>query len=168
MTRQLVLRDDVTRYFLDTEFIENGTTIDLVSIGLVTSDGREYYAASEEADLTQADAWFREHVMPSLPPKGPLWKPRVQIRSEILSFVKRHEHPFEFWAYYADYDWVALCQLFGRMIDLPMGWPKYCMDIKQLAQLCGQPELPRQATGMHNALADARWNRAAFAFLQAL
>lgn len=39
------------KYFFDTEFIEDGRTIDLVSIGIVCEDGREYYAVSAEADL---------------------------------------------------------------------------------------------------------------------
>jgi hypothetical protein len=38
----------------------------------------------------------------------------------------------EFYAYYADYDWVVFCSLFGRMIDLPPGFPMYCRDLKQL------------------------------------
>jgi hypothetical protein len=29
------------RYWLDTEFIEDGKTIDLISIGIVAEDGRE-------------------------------------------------------------------------------------------------------------------------------
>lgn len=37
----------------------------------------------------------------------------------------------EFYAWYADYDWVVFCSLFGRMIDLPKGFPMYCRDIKQ-------------------------------------
>lgn len=37
----------------------------------------------------------------------------------------------EFYAYYADYDWVLFCSLFGRMIDLPKGFPMYCIDLKQ-------------------------------------
>ena len=36
----------VRRYFYDTEFIEDGTTIDLVSIGVVDETGREFYAVS--------------------------------------------------------------------------------------------------------------------------
>ena len=35
--------------------------------------------------------------------------------------------------YYADYDWVALCQLYGRMLDLPGRWPMFCRDLKQLS-----------------------------------
>lgn len=30
------------RYFYDTEFIEDGHTIELISIGVVAEDGREY------------------------------------------------------------------------------------------------------------------------------
>ena len=37
----------------------------------------------------------------------------------------------EFYAYYADYDWVVFCWLFGRMVDLPEGFPMYCIDLKQ-------------------------------------
>ncbi len=37
----------------------------------------------------------------------------------------------EFYAYYADYDWVLFCSLFGRMMDLPKGFPMYCRDLKQ-------------------------------------
>jgi len=31
----------------------------------------------------------------------------------------------------SDYDWVLFCSLFGRMIDLPKGFPMYCIDLKQ-------------------------------------
>lgn len=41
-------------------------------------------------------------------------------------------HPFEFYGYFADYDWVVFCWLFGRMIDLPKGFPMYCRDLKQM------------------------------------
>ena len=37
----------------------------------------------------------------------------------------------EFYAYYADYDWVVFCQLFGTMMDLPREFPMYCVDLKQ-------------------------------------
>lgn len=38
----------------------------------------------------------------------------------------------EFYAYCADYDWVVFCWLFGRMMDLPNGFPMYCRDLKQI------------------------------------
>ena len=37
----------------------------------------------------------------------------------------------KFYAYYADYDWVVFCWLFGKMNDLPSNFPQYCIDLKQ-------------------------------------
>jgi hypothetical protein len=52
------------RFFYDCEFIEDGTTIDLVSIGVVGEDGREFYAVSTEFDASRAGAWVRANVLP--------------------------------------------------------------------------------------------------------
>ena len=49
----------VSRYFYDCEFVEDGRTIDLVSIGMVCDDGREYYAISSEFDASRAGPWVR-------------------------------------------------------------------------------------------------------------
>ena len=48
------------KYFLDTEFIEDGKTIDLISIGIVAEDGREYYAINSECDFPKANDWIKE------------------------------------------------------------------------------------------------------------
>lgn len=151
------------RYWLDTEFIEDGKTIDLISIGIVAEDGREFYAQAE-CDLSKAGDWVCENVVPHL---QPTFQPRRDVRSEVIAFCdpEKHGKP-EFWGYYADYDWVALCQLFGTMMDLPKGWPMFCMDIKQLCVEKGDPQLPKQDTGEHHALADAKWNKLAWEFLQ--
>jgi hypothetical protein len=77
---------------------------------------------------------------------------RWQIAQALIAFMG--EKP-EIWAYYADYDWVALCQLFGTMMDLPKGWPMYCRDVKQLCDSLGNPTLPEQTSTWHHALADA-------------
>ena len=44
----------VYRYFYDCEFIEDGRTVDLVSIGVVDEFGREFYAVSTEFDDAKA------------------------------------------------------------------------------------------------------------------
>lgn len=163
------------KYFLDTEFYEDGITIDLISIGMVAEDGREFYAVSQEAQLHRVSPWVRANVLPHLPRYGdPAWMTRDQIISDISIFVgsacsyglagQEHNLP-EFWAYYADYDWVALCQLFGRMIDLPKYFPTFCRDLKQLSVDVGSPKHPPVPEGEHNALVDARWNRDLYAFL---
>lgn len=151
----------MTIWSLDTEFDEDGKIIELISIALVSSEGHEYYAVSREFDPLHCSEWVRVHVLSKLPPAGdPLWKPRAQIRDEILAIVAQGSGTPKFWAYYADYDWVVLCQLFGRMVDLPGDWPKYCRDLKQwLDDLrFRSDDLPPQPAGSeHNALDDARW-----------
>ena len=146
------------RFFFDTEFIEDGHTIDLVSIGIVSYDGREYYAESYDCNLGRASDWVRQNVFPHLI-GGDSRKPRQQIAKEIVSFVG--DDPV-FWAYFADYDWVALCQLYGRMIDLPKGWPMFCRDVQQLYEIRGWPDKPPQDFVEHHALGDARWVKKAF------
>jgi len=153
------------KIFFDTEFIENGKTIDLLSIGMVREDGKRYYIETPQSDAkAYADPWLREHVWPHL--AGPnAWNTREYIADDIIKFVGNKP---EFWAYYADYDWVVLCQLYGRMIDLPKGWPMFCLDIKQLAHMKGNPKLPKQSGAEHNALEDAVWAQTAYEFLMTI
>ena len=151
------------QYFIDTEFSENGphNPIDLISIGIVSEDGREFYRVSSEYDLRGINPWVAENVIPNLDDNKKV-KLSV-IGKEILDFIGP-EKP-KFWGYYADYDWVVFCQIFGSMINLPKGWPMYCNDIKQLCKELGDPKLPEQSSKEHNALNDARWNKLAYEFL---
>lgn len=175
------------RYFYDTEFIEDGRTIDLVSIGIVSEDGREYYAVNRNVHWERVAnpqfSWIRANVWPHLPTTGPGQLPiskyhpdvkdKVQIAEEILKFVrldpKADEAPeIELWADYCAYDHVALCQLWGRMVDLPSGMPFRTNDIMQLAQSLGVKEsaFPKQKPDtIHHALYDARHNREVFSCL---
>lgn len=153
------------RYWLDTEFRERPGSIDLISIGIVAEDGRELYAENALFDwrLVPADDWLQENVRPHLEAVGQL---PSHIREAVLEFVG-DEKP-EFWGYYCDYDWVVFCWLFGRMIDLPAHYPKFCRDLKQWAVDLGNPNLPKQDSAEHHALADARWNRSAWYFLHSI
>lgn len=190
--------------------------IDLISIAIVCEDGREYYAISNEFNPKDADQWVRDNVISKLPPRhvnfydspkmrreSLLWKDNARIRQEIYEFfgykpewtdygsdIFSKDTDIQVYAYYADYDWVLLCSLFGRMIDLPNGFPMYCRDLKQLfderveamppqrihkadvddsfpvrveqIKSCGA--YPKQLNE-HNALDDARWNKSLHEFI---
>jgi hypothetical protein len=88
-------------------------------------------------------------------------KPRTVIADEVMDFIRAAGPDVELWANYGAYDHVCLAQLWGRMIDLPEGVPMFTCDIQQeRARLgLGWDELPKQMSGEHNALADARHNR---------
>lgn len=278
------IKNNIMKHFYDCEFLE-GTqdkrflgikygktppTIDLISIGFVAEDGREYYAISNEFNLYEAwnryqttkvedredycgqvvafiedkkIYWIRENVL------RPIWKQEIlkmhaftnlkesmnweyaefnyknfcelirlkgksrkRIALEIVNFVHGYcdlgnwfgsteayyeelskqepkDKP-EFYGYYSTYDHVVLCQLFGKMIDLPKGFPMLTYDLKQMLDekapdgkytgafeeffedqveilIKNHPNYPKQ-TNEHNALSDARWNKKLYDFIQKL
>jgi hypothetical protein len=209
------------KFYIDTEFVEGPQTkkflgipygqtkptIDLISIGIVREDGKEYYAVSKDFNLKEAfyrwdryiegsprsigdspyvkEYWIRDNVLKPLADKlvtkyadevphleeyfvnfyAPDLDPEVfydrlkglinyygksnrQIAYEVLCFIsdtpveqvqgtaeealKSTDDKPEFYGYYADYDWVVFCWLFGYMKDLPKGFPMYCRDLKQM------------------------------------
>lgn len=173
------------KYFYDTEFLEDGYTVDLISIGMVNYDtGDTFYAVSSEFDTNRIaeNKWLMDNVMSSIDhetkiqymtahglPKMDLivtdknLMTRREMRDGILDFVSG-TWP-EFWAWYSAYDHVALCQLFGRMIDLPGKFPMFTEDIKSLHKRAGSPPMPQQPQGLHNALADAQFNVVRYNYL---
>ena len=148
------------RFFYDCEFIEDGTTIDLVSIGVVGEDGREFYAVSTEFDPTRAGPWVRAHVLPKLPsPAHPAWRSRAKLRADLLKFLTGAPGDVELWAWIAAYDHVALCQLWGAMPALPRALPRFTRELRQRWEEAGRPPLPPPTVDAHDALADAQLNR---------
>lgn len=186
----------MTRYFLDTEFIDDGKTIDLISIGIVCEDSREYYAQSTEFYAGHASDWVKEQVLShlSLCPhlnrgdgdilaqiqhqqsshgffggqcyevgltrheKDCPWRTRRELAKDIREFFKSPDS-FEVWGWCAGYDFVALCQIFGTMMDLPNGFPHYIKDIQYVLDERGiaDEDLPPNAWAAHNALTDAKY-----------
>lgn len=177
----------MTKIFYDCEFLEDGTAIDLISIGMVAEDGRELYAVNRDmpAKRIAKHDWLRANVVPSLPRihgdrrhyvsarRNPLaldfdhphMMSRKRIAAEVEHFILSTPD-VELWAWYGAYDHVALAQLWGRMIDLPDGVPMWTNDLKQEAMRLGNPQMPEQAAGHHNALADARHNQVMSEFLK--
>ena len=176
------------KYFFDTEFIESAVGIELISIGIVREDGKSLYAESASFDYDNADDWVKSNVISKLKfwrgglrhggdkdtqrKECPSWFNEdntdnyfghiFYIKMCVRAFFLDDPSP-EFYAYYADYDWVLFCRLFGRMIDLPKSFPMFCIDLKQMMwernldkewkrENCPDPE------GEHDALVDAKWN----------
>lgn len=202
------------KFYLDTEFKEKPHTIDLISIGIVSGGGKEYYAISKDFNLKEAwqDEWLRSNVLETIHQElcekvevyartyyWKLFEPftmrslrnllkwhgktNAEIAKEVLYFcsngyfdntgldlkeaVEYELHGNfkpEFYGYYADYDWVVFCWLFGRMLDLPKGFPMYCQDLKQMMDENGlskkwtEKHCPKPQNE-HNALADAHWHK---------
>jgi hypothetical protein len=157
------------KFFYDTEFDDNGRTIDIISIGMLAESGAEFYAVSDEFSPGQCNAWVKENVLPFLAHNAQIpWMFRSQIACELREFVEKHngtEKRAEFWGWYSAYDHVVMAQLYGPMVNLPKSFPMYTCDIKQMCDRHGNPKLPPQDGQEHNALYDAYWNKKAYDFM---
>jgi hypothetical protein len=167
----------MTRFFYDTEFLDTGTTIDLISIGVVAEDGREYYAVNKNApwEKIYAHEWLNANVVPWLPltPYGSVdlndevVKPRSQIAREVRAALLSGYAP-ELWAWYGAYDHIVLAQLFGTMMQWPGPLPMWTNDLRQWQHQLGVKSMPDQTDGHHNALADARFNKVRWEYLDSM
>jgi hypothetical protein len=282
-----------TRRFAGARIGNTKPTVDIVSIGIVAEDGREYYAISKDFNIDEAwnrwqqrigqgdrnntepkEYWIRENVL--YPIYRELFtketgistpdvlnnlnyifsdfrayiekhgKTNKQIAEEIKAFCapvpywrtatfgdnvgliaaseKKYYSNEECWkdikikenvtgltydilhgtdkqinlyGYYSAYDHVALCWLFGKMINLPERFPMYTKDLKQMldekvelltnkdfftifhdkVEMSFDEKLkmvkekhiryPKQ-NNLHNALEDARWNKQLHEFIKSL
>jgi len=171
------------KVWYDTEFWERGAgrPIEPISIGMVREDGETLYLVNGDAPIAaiaREHPWLRDNVLNQLPltlrrlPNG-AWDAEwtedhpdaeaIWTRAGCADQVKRFLQAtpdLELWAWYAAYDHVVLAQLFGRMVDLPTGIPMWTNDLRQEVHRLGNPAMPEQPAGLHNALADARHLRA--------
>jgi len=168
------------KYFLDTKFIDDGFTIELISIGIVAEDGREFYNINRNCKFWNASEWVRDNV---LEPMGILihgdFQAIYQDTYDISSECVKHDitkniieffngdYDIEIWGWYCSYDWVVFCQLFGPMVDIPKGMPYSMMDLRQAMRGIPKHQRPK-VKGNHNALDDARGIRDAFMELEKL
>jgi hypothetical protein len=156
------------RYFLDTEFTEDGPErpVDLISLALVDEYGGEFHRVLSDFDRPRAEAheFVGPHVLPLIDKVDrSLWRPRAQVRAELCDFVGLDRtEPIHLWAWYAAYDGVTHAQLHGTMMQLPQpAFPMFVRDLKQeverIEEAAGQRmELWSPPEGAHDALVDAR------------
>ena len=56
----------MTKIFFDTEFTGLHQNTSLISIGLISEDGKEFYAEVSDFDKTQVNEWLEENVIKNL------------------------------------------------------------------------------------------------------
>ena len=182
MTRDERSASQSSPVFLDTEFTALTQTGALITLALVSADGAELYAEVSDVDLSSADPWVLEHVIPNtrwLSQKGAaplvgmedqtegrtrlLYAPRERLVQPITEWLSLRA-PVEIWGDCLAYDWMHLCELFGGARHLPAGVFYMPFDLATLLRLRGlDPDTDRRRLcGLaadatpHNALEDAR------------
>lgn len=85
------------RYYYDCEFLEDGLTIDLISIGIVAEDGREYYAVNSDmpVDRIAVHDWLCKNVVPLLPLTDP-----DDVRRQVVEAITGDKRFYAFPGYH--------------------------------------------------------------------
>lgn len=145
----------------DTEFAEFSDRIELISIGLVSEDNRHLYIIMKSAldgKRYHHLPWIPGNVLPEeilKPETADLIATDNGDAADAIRFFVGADA--RFMAYYAAYDWVVLCQLFGGLKNLPGGWQKYVEELATHVLLGDRWK--NEHFPYHNALADARFQR---------
>jgi hypothetical protein len=168
------------KVFFDTEFTGLHKDTTLISIGLISEDGKTFYAELNDYDESQVDDWLMSNVINNLiynnykdlMPKGiPRYICNYNIKSnkhviaDTLTDWLSQFDSVEMWSDCLSYDWVLFCDLFGHAFNIPKNVYYIPFDICTLFKIKGiDPDVNREEfAGLevgvdrkHNALWDAQ------------
>lgn len=120
------------KYIFDAKYIENQSSIDLISVGIVCEDGREFYAINEDCNFSKANDWILENVLApigiTLEGKQVVYfadascdinlygMSKKDIKRLILDFVANKQP--QCWTLWAEYNWDIICQALNLEVSL--------------------------------------------------
>jgi hypothetical protein len=168
-----------SRVFFDTEFTGLHQKTTMISIGLVSDDGREFYAEFNDYDADQVDSWLLENVFSHMIYRGHTNQyinglqsafsgDKAYIVDRLALWLSQFEK-VEMWSDCLAYDWVLFCDLFGGAMKIPSNVYYIPFDLATLFLVNGiDPDISREEfsgidnLAKHNALDDARVIKACF------
>lgn len=164
----------MTKLFFDTEFTGLHQNTTLISLGIVSEDGRTFYAEFNDYDKSQIDDWLRENVISKLRFVEPDFgesehksisrlKPNpigndlytgysaelrgntLAISRELELWMQQFQGPVEMWSDCLSYDWVLFCNIWGHAFSVPKTVYYIPMDICTLLRFQGwDPDVNRE------------------------
>lgn len=155
----------MTKIFFDTEFTGLHQDTTLVSIGMISEDGHEFYAEFTDYDKSQVDQWIQDNVIDNLILSGS--KPgKIDLDSSVIEGMESTTTYFkgskdavkaaleswfaqfdqvEMWSDCLAYDWVLFCQIFGHAFNVPKNVYYIPFDICTLMKIKGvDPDINRE------------------------
>lgn len=119
------------KLFFDLEFTGLHKYAELISIGIVSEDGkRTFYAENSLVDYLQCDEWIQDNVVKNLTlncePFNPvsisdnhvLRSRPDNIRDALEKWLAQFD-TVEMWSDCYAYDWVVFCDLWGGAMNIP-------------------------------------------------
>ena len=159
------------KIFLDTEFTGLHQNTTLISIGMVSEDGAEFYCELNDFDISQCNEWINVNVLQNL------YQGHTAVNKTGCAYLcKRWLEQFEsveIWSDCLAYDWVLFCELFDGALNVPTYYIPF--DIATVMKIKGiDPDVNREefsgVTNMrkHNALDDAKTIKSCYLKLMGL
>lgn len=147
----------MTRLFIDTEFTSLQAP-DLISVGLVGEDGREYYAERSDFPLAACTPFVVAEVLPLLGPESAR-RPFGAIQHELRAWLAPYRSGEAIVCCDDHRDWTLFCELMGDSVPPWVRVERIAsrLDERVLVEYFARPGVRR-----HHALDDARGNRLAF------
>jgi hypothetical protein len=173
------------KLFFDTEFTGLHKNTTLISIGIVSEDGKTFYAEFTDYDKSQVNNWLNENVIQKLKYNDnefpcnditlnrdyehlEIKSPSDVIKKYLRLWLSQFEN-VEMWSDCLAYDWVLFNDIFGTAFDIPKNVYYIPFDICTLFKIKDiDPDITReefakeiltkecfQAGQKHNALWDA-------------
>lgn len=129
------------KIFFDTEFTGLRKDTTLISMGLVSEDGKELYLEFTDYDKTQCDEWVNEHVLKNTIIKGNSniidivldetnyrKGTKDELRQVLVEWLQQFD-TVELISDVCHYDMVLFIDIFGTAFDLPDNICPVCYDI---------------------------------------
>lgn len=128
------------KIFFDTEFTGLHQNTTLISIGMVSEDGKKFYAELSDYDKSQVDEWINKNVLAHRwchtnrtdwdVPSYYYYGNSKQIASELRKYLSRFDK-VELVSDCAHYDMMLFINLFGTAFDIPDNVCPACYDVNQ-------------------------------------
>lgn len=171
------------KIFFDTEFTGLHKNTSLISIGLISEDGKTFYGELKDYDKSQVNEWLQTNVIGNtsylkeennceIASKGYdcVYMPfndKAQLLEDLKEWLLQFRN-IEMWSDCLAYDWVLFVDIFGTAFDLPRNICYIPFDICTLFKVKGiDPDISREEFAemkgdKHNALHDARVIKACY------
>lgn len=159
--------------FFDTEFTGLHKETTLISIGIISEDGKTFYAELNDYDKTQIDSWLKNNVIDNLIIEKPLPGEEeyyvasrnednlignslyesysIRLRGSKKTIAKELKiwlgqfDSVEMWSDCLAYDWVLFNDLFGNAFGIPNNVNYIPFDICTLFKIKGiDPDISRE------------------------
>lgn len=167
-----------TKIFFDTEFTGLHQITTLISIGIISEYGDEFYAELTDYDETQIDKWLQNNIIDKLIlndwDTGRLERcgnnikfkgTNEGLKYQLTQWLSQFEE-IEVWSDCLAYDWVLFNQIFGHAFNIPKNVYYIPFDICTLFKVKNiDPDISREKFAFedkliekekHNSLWDAR------------